>query len=166
LFYLKKIAEHAETSNIKETIHKNTDYTMTIDNWLKEIKNRLYNFPFLINQLDAFYNNKKYLLEMINQFKNEKRFLLVKEKCEITEFVKIQQNEYLHQLKECLNLTEDYRIVSILEKSDDNRYYMKYVKVPLTTYAEEEAFYCRINFERKNYKIIAYVEIGFDYPKR
>jgi len=52
------------------------------------------------------------------------------------------------------------------EKTSNDTFLKKYVKEPITLYNEEDALYYILVLERNNFKFIAYVEIGLDYPTR
>lgn len=92
---------------------------------------------------------------------------MVKEKTSILDFIKISQKDFLKTYLENYDSHDDnFKLVIKFEKSSDDTYIKKYVKEPITLYNDEDALYYVLVLERNNYKFIAYIEVGLDYPNR
>lgn len=172
--YLKKISDCFNSRSslqanelLKEEYYLDNPNQITVDNLVKKLSDRVKYLPFLFTQLEHLSNLKKLHPDALFEIKNERRFLLVKEKTSIIDFTRVPQEDFLKAyLSQNKAAGEDYKIVTYQEKTDDGKYYRRYTKVPITIYSEDEAYYYQINFERKNLKVTAFVEIGYDYPIR
>ena len=162
--YIKQICENV--LNIKfsksQLFHSDNPINMTFDKFIENVIDRVKSLPILFSQIDNFIVNKKFLPSVLTKLKDEKRYQLVKEKTNIIDFKKISQLEYINKMR----LEEEYTIISEVDKDEDGNLFKRYIKKPTIEYAEDEAIYYLISFERKNLNIYSYLQIGYDYPKK
>jgi hypothetical protein len=158
--YVKHIVNRQYSPNT----YINDPRKVTFDAFVETIISRVRNLPILFLQLENL-SNKKFAPQIYSKLKEVKRYQLVKEKANITDFRKITQAEFYNSIDPNI-YSEDFIITSLFEKNEDGTYYKRYIKVPSIQYSEDESLYYSIIFERKNFKINAFVEISFDYPIR
>lgn len=140
---------------------------ITIDNFISNLFLRTKKIPVLIDQVEYLLKNRRIISEALNEIKEEKRYMLIKEKMKINDVIKITQLDFIKVIMNEYELNDDnFKLVSTYQKDEDGNYYKKYVKVPLSIYAEEEAIYLCIIFEAGGLKFNTYVEIGYNYPFR
>ncbi len=177
LAYLKKISDIVKNKNKTNFVNSfeskqayfDSPSKINVDNFIDLLTQRIIYLPILLSQVDFLIKNKKIFPDAVNEIKSEKRFNLVKERTIITDVARISQNEFLQIFQEKYDhdfSEENFKMISIFDKDQEGKYYKKFLKVPITFFSEEEAIYLIIKFERKSAKMIAYVEIGLDYPNR
>lgn len=168
-------AFNEEKSHFNEGLNNNNYYLddpnkITIDNFIDRLIERKIYLTVLNAQLEYLERNLKFLPEVNLKFKSDRKFVLLKAKSSIEEFKKIKQSEYLNKLNNNYNnhhFHKDFKVVSFIERvntEDKGKIYQKYLKVPLTDYAENEALYYEIKIESKIASLVAFVEIGLNYP--
>jgi hypothetical protein len=167
--YVERLCNFYKTTEFKKGSFYEDPSKVSIDGFMKKLFGRVTYLPSLFSQIENFLKYKKYkkfLPEVLSKLKDENRYQLAKKKTEISDFVKISQNEYLEAMRKVSELDDEYIVSSIFEKDTEGNSFKRYIKMPVTKYNDEEAQYFLAIFERKGYKFKAYIEIGYDYPER
>lgn len=157
--------QEASQINLNSSSIENTN-TINIDNFISRIKERLVYLPLLLSQVDyllKFFSLKE---EILVELRSQKKFQIVKEKTKIMNVRKISKLEFYLKQEEILNLSnEAFKISEVFNSENSEKIYEKtnnYCNVKNNF--DVEAVYLCIEFERKNYKISAFVEIRYDFP--
>lgn len=159
--------KHLSLNETRDGVFNLDPTVISTDNFIHSILKRCKVLPILVSQIDYMTKNKKLIPEVTSELKQEKRYQLIKEKTNIVDFIKISQKDYLKAYCELYNSNEEeFKFSEKYQLNSDGSYTKIYIKEPLTYYNENEAFYYILVLERNNFKMISYIEIGFDYPIR
>lgn len=187
LSYLKKLSLHILRKNTDKykdidlvinqcnEIYLDDPNKINVENFIEILSQRLIFLPSLLQQTDYFTTHKSFLNEAYDEISKEKRFQLCKQRCNITNVTYINQDEYLNIFHTIFSNSEvdgdgyaipkdDYRVISVFEKDEEDNYFKRYVKVPISSYEEDECIYLKVTIMRNGLTLNLYIEVGFDYP--
>ena len=176
--YLRKLSQYIlkrnKQINKKFLINKSEEFYLddpnkiNVENFVDNLIKRIIYLPGVYHQIDYLINNKKIMPSAYDEIQNELRYQMYKEKSFIVEALLITQSEFFSAYDKIFsnNLQDSHKVISIFEQDEDGNYFKKFVKVPIINFEDDECIYLKILLNRQNYKLIAYVEIGFDYPSK